>query len=63
MDSDARTSTWRFLTDHHRVLVCLANDRDVGLRGLADELTITERRAFDIVNGLAAAGYVIRPTT
>ncbi|MFZ0665745.1 MAG: helix-turn-helix domain-containing protein [Acidimicrobiales bacterium] len=51
---------WSFLTNHARVLVCIAHDPGVRLRDLADELGITERTAFGIVGDLTTAGYVVK---
>jgi hypothetical protein len=51
---------WRFLTNHARVLVCIARDPGVRLREIAEVLGVTERRAFGIVNDLAEAGYVVK---
>jgi DNA-binding IclR family transcriptional regulator len=51
---------WSFLTNHARVLVCIAHDPGVRLRDIAATLEITERRAFGIVNDLADAGYVVK---
>ncbi len=51
---------WSFLTNHARVLVCIAHDPGVRLRDIATELGITERSAFGIVNDLTAAGYVVK---
>ncbi len=51
---------WSFLTNHARVLVCIAHDHGMRLRDIAGTLGITERRAFDIVNDLIAAGYVVK---
>lgn len=53
-------TSWTFLTNHGRALVCIANDPDIRLRDIADELNITERRAHGIVTDLAEAGYVIK---
>jgi len=53
-------ATWNFLTNHGRALVCIANDPDIRLRDIADDLNITERRAHGIVADLAEAGYVIK---
>jgi predicted MarR family transcription regulator len=57
---DASSSSWRFVSNHARVLVCLANDPGARLRDLALALAITDRRVFDIVNELAAAGFVTK---
>ena len=51
---------WSFLTNHARALICIAHDQDVRLRDIADELDITERSAFGIVNDLATAGYIVK---
>jgi DNA-binding IclR family transcriptional regulator len=52
-------SDWSFLTNHARVLVCIAHDPGVRLRDIATTLGITERSAYGIVSELAAAGYVV----
>jgi hypothetical protein len=51
---------WSFLTNHARVLVCIANDPGVRLRDIAAKVDITERSAFSIVTDLAEAGYVVK---
>src|SRR3954451_7583256 len=51
---------WSFLTNHGRVLLCIAHDPGVRLRDIADDLIITERRAYAIVHDLASAGYVLK---
>jgi hypothetical protein len=51
---------WTFLSNHGRALVCIARDPNTRLRDIAAALQITERRAYDIVNDLAEAGYVIK---
>jgi DNA-binding IclR family transcriptional regulator len=51
---------WSFLTNHARVLACIAHDPGVRLRDIASTLNITERTAFAIVNDLTTDGYVIR---
>ena len=53
-------SEWSFLTNHARVLVCIAHDPGVRLRDIAATLGITERSAYGIVTDLAAAGYVVK---
>ena len=49
---------WSFLTNHGRVLLCIAHDPGMRLRDIAATLDITERSAFGIVNDLTDAGYV-----
>jgi DNA-binding IclR family transcriptional regulator len=51
---------WSFLTNHARVLVCIAHDPGVRLRDIATTLDITERSAYSIVTDLTAAGYVVK---
>jgi len=52
--------SWGFLTNHARVLLCIARDPGVRLRDLAASLGITERSAYGIVTDLAGAGYVLK---
>jgi hypothetical protein len=47
---------WTFLTNHARVLLCIAHDPGVRLRDIAVSLDITERRAYGIVTDLTGAG-------
>jgi hypothetical protein len=51
---------WSFLTNHARVLVCIAHDPGVRLRDIAATVGITERSAYAIVSDLTAAGYVVK---
>src|ERR1700716_717898 len=51
---------WSFLTNHARVMVCIAHDPGVRLRDIATTVNITERRAYAIVTDLTAAGYVVK---
>jgi hypothetical protein len=51
---------WSFLTNHARVLLCIARDPGVRLRDIAASLGITERRAYSIVTDLTRAGYVLK---
>ena len=51
---------WNFLTNHARVLLCLARDPGVRLREVAAGLGITERSAHAIIADLTAAGYVVK---
>ena len=51
---------WSFLTNHARVLVCIAHDPGVRLRDIATAVGITERTAYGIVTDLTAAGYVVK---
>jgi hypothetical protein len=53
-------ANWTFLTNHARVLLCIAHDPGVRLRDIAASLGITERSAYGIVTDLADAGYVVK---
>jgi DNA-binding IclR family transcriptional regulator len=52
--------SWRFLTNHGRALLCLANHPDLRIRDLALALGITERSAQKIVGDLVKDGYLTR---
>jgi hypothetical protein len=52
--------SWSFLTNHARVLLCIAGDPGARLRDIAASLGITERSAYGIVTDLTAAGYVVK---
>ena len=52
--------SWRFVTNHTQVLLCIAQNRESRLRDIATEVGITERAAQRIVADLVAAGYVTR---
>jgi DNA-binding MarR family transcriptional regulator len=56
----AETATWSFLTNHARVLICIAEDPGIRLREIGETVGITERAAHRIVGDLADAGYVSR---
>ena len=51
---------WRFLTNHARVLLCIAHDPGVRLRDIAARMGVTERTAYGIVTDLTEAGYVVK---
>jgi DNA-binding MarR family transcriptional regulator len=51
---------WSFLTNHARVMLCIAHDPDARLRDIASTLGITERSAYGIVTDLADAEYVVK---
>jgi predicted ArsR family transcriptional regulator len=51
---------WSFLTNHARVLLCIAQDPGVRLRDIAATVGVTERSAHDIVTDLVASGYVVK---
>ncbi len=51
---------WSFLTNHGRVLLCIAHDPGMRLRDIAASVGITERSAYGIVTDLAEADYVVK---
>jgi hypothetical protein len=51
---------WSFLTNHARVLLCIAEDPGVRLRDIAASLGLTDRSVYAIVTDLTAAGYVVK---
>jgi hypothetical protein len=51
---------WSFLTNHARVLLCIARDPGVRLREIAASLGMTERSVYGIVTDLTTAGYVVK---
>lgn len=52
--------TLSFLTNHARVLLCIAGDPSVRLREVGDRVGVTERAAHRMVDELVAAGYISR---
>jgi DNA-binding MarR family transcriptional regulator len=51
---------WSFLTNHARVLICIANDPGLRLREIAATVGLTERAVHRIVSEIDAAGYISR---
>jgi DNA-binding IclR family transcriptional regulator len=58
MSSPDGDKTWRFLSNHTQVLLCIQRDPDVRLRDIAQMVGITERAAQRIVADLIESGYV-----
>jgi predicted transcriptional regulator len=52
--------TWRFLSNHTQVLLCIRRDPNVRFRDIAQLVGITERAAQRIVADLIASGYIDR---
>ena len=52
--------SWTFLTNHARVLLCLAEEPDLRLREAAERIGITERAVQRIVTDLEKAGVITR---
>jgi DNA-binding MarR family transcriptional regulator len=57
---EERKLGWTFLTNHARVLLCIAHDSGIRLRDIGERVGITERAAHRIVTELLAAGYISR---
>jgi DNA-binding Lrp family transcriptional regulator len=54
------TGAWSFLTNHARVLLCIAEEPSLRLREIGERVGVTERAVYRIVNELVDAGYVSR---
>ena len=52
------TKSWRFLSNHTQVLLCIQRDPNVRHRDIAEMVGITERAAQRIVADLIESGYV-----
>lgn len=51
---------WRFVTNHARVLGCIAGDPTARLRDIAFAVGVTERTAAQIVSDLEHTGYLTK---
>jgi predicted ArsR family transcriptional regulator len=58
MSTPEGNTTWRFLSNHTQVLLCIQRDPDVRYRDIAEMVGITERAAQRIVADLIESGYV-----
>jgi hypothetical protein len=56
----ADAKTWTFLTNHARVLICIARTPETRVRDIATKIGITERATQLIISDLAEAGYLTR---
>src|SRR6476620_2757978 len=56
--SSPEAKSWRFLSNHTQVLLCLHRDPDARFRDIALWVGITERAAQRIVADLIESGYV-----
>jgi predicted transcriptional regulator len=54
---DTRKS-WRFLSNHTQVLLCVQRDPNARFRDIANRVGVTERAAQRIVADLIETGYV-----
>ena len=57
-NSEDDNKTWRFLSNHTQVLLCLHRDPNARLRDIGQSVGITERAAQRIVADLIESGYV-----
>jgi DNA-binding IclR family transcriptional regulator len=53
-------AAWSFVTNHARVLLCIAEEPTLRLREISERVGVTERAVYRIVNELVDAGYVSR---
>ncbi len=53
-------ANWTFLTNHARVLLCVAQEPGARIRDVARVIGLTERSVQRILTDLAEAGYVSR---
>ena len=58
MSRSEEPKTWRFLSNHTQVLLCIQRDPDVRFRDIGQMVGITERAAQRIVADLIESGYV-----
>ena len=58
MSSPDGNKSWRFLSNHTQVLLCIQRDPNVRYRDIAETVGITERAAQRIVADLIESGYV-----
>jgi DNA-binding IclR family transcriptional regulator len=60
VSSVEESKSWRFLSNHTQVLLCVQRDPDLRFRDIAQQVGITERAAQRIVADLIDSGYVER---
>ena len=60
MSSIENEHTWRFLSNHTQVLLCISRDPNMRFRDIAQIVGITERATQRIVADLIDAGYIDR---
>jgi DNA-binding IclR family transcriptional regulator len=54
------SDSWTFLTNHARVLLCIARDPDTRMADIAAQAGIRERSVQQIVADLERGGYLTR---
>jgi DNA-binding MarR family transcriptional regulator len=60
MSTDQKSKSWRFVTNHTQVLLCIARDPETRLRDIAESVGITERAVQRIVADLVEGGFLTR---
>ena len=55
---EAAVSSWKFVTNHALVLLCIARNPGVRVRDVADQLGLTTNGAQHIISELVESGYV-----
>ena len=58
--TETPAASWRFLTNHSHVLLCIARDPQSRARDIAEQVGITERATQRILADLIAEGYATR---
>jgi DNA-binding IclR family transcriptional regulator len=58
MSTSNGSRSWRFLSNHTQVLLCIQRDPDTRFLDIAQAVGITERAAQRIVADLIESGYV-----
>ena len=53
-------TSWKFLTNHAHVLLCVAHEPEIRLREIAEAVGITERAAHRIIAELEEGGFIAR---
>jgi predicted DNA-binding transcriptional regulator YafY len=54
------TRSWAFITSHARVLLAIAENRELRVEEIADAADVTERSVYRILADLVEAGYLRR---
>jgi anti-anti-sigma factor len=60
MEARSDGKAWTFLTNHARVLICIAHAPEARVRDIADKIGITERATQIIIGDLEEARYLTR---
>lgn len=49
---------WTFITNHGAVLIIIRENEEITARAIAEEMGLTERSVFRIINDLEIEGYI-----